>query len=141
MSTELYLNFDLAQQGAIGERVVEALKSVRYLLGEVELRTDLGAWHTGTIAVPYKGKGGVSTTKADWFIFLIVEDRKRDYSSYVFDDKDIRGLIFMKTTELRMISKYSEQIEDESGEKTGFLLPLDRLPIQEFPMLNRRGNK
>lgn len=141
MSTELYLNFDLTQQGPKGERVFEALKSVRHLLGEIELRTDLRAWHTGNIALPYKGRGGISTTKADWFIFLIIEDRKRDYTAYVFDDKDIRGLIFMKTTELRMISKYSEQIKDESGEATGFLLPLNRLPIQEFPMLNKRGLK
>lgn len=87
---------------------------------KVEVKTDRMAHHTGNIAVEYASRGlpsGISTTKADYWAFVIGENKT---------------VIFITTERLKELARFwykAGSVVDGGDEKTSkiILIPINQL--------------
>lgn len=130
----------LIKQGEPAEELVAAVARVSGVFGAVEVKTDLQAWDTGNIFVELNSRNsesGLTTTKADWFVYVIVEVKDKDYDSYVFNPENVRSMLFMRTEELRKVAQphlFRVIRGGDSDTSQGMLIPLTRLPLHANPM-------
>jgi hypothetical protein len=86
--------FDMdLQHGEMGEALLADL-----LTGcKVEVKRDRQAWRTGNVAVEFRCRGawsGISTTKADWWAFLLDNEAGA-----------VVNVVFIRTADLRAVFK------------------------------------
>lgn len=136
----------LVNQGEPAEKVAEYFLRASGLYGTYEVKCDLQGWDTGRVFVEKESRhvpSGLSTTKADWWITILVEVKDEQYDSYVFNTDDVRTALIVRTSTLRdfVAKNYFPVVwGGDSDSSKGWLIPINRFPTHLNSMFPERSH-